>query len=256
MHSKFRLATILAIALAAVVVAGSMVATLPRRRDIIRLCSSRDVEKLNDAVESGWFLDAVVVGSDKSYLSGWRFPIHLAAEACNPAAIRVFLDARVDPDTRDSEGHTPVYWLLEGLESTARTEAAKECLQLLVSMGSDIDHPVSYEDAGRTAMHFAAFYMLPNAVVSLANADGDVNAVDTAGNTPLHVVAAIRTGAEAQSEWRLTIAALLTRGADPSLRNKNDKSPLDVAIETNNFQQQPEELRSIFSGKLQSQEGQ
>ena len=75
----------------------------------------------------------------------------------------------------------------------------------------------------------------------ILHAGGDVNAVNTEGNTPLHLAVKFKPEPEEVEILREMLLLLLDIGADPKLENKNGQTPLD-SCET-------DEARRILSEK-------
>ena len=110
---------------------------------------------------------------------------------------------------------------------------------------------------GNTLLHLAAWHETPikednvrsvcklpcvETVKLILHAGGDVNAVNTEGNTPLHLAVKFKP-AEPEEVEILTemLLSLVDIGADPKLENKNGQTPLD-SCET-------DEARRILSEK-------
>ena len=75
----------------------------------------------------------------------------------------------------------------------------------------------------------------------ILHAGGDVNAVNTEGNTPLHLAVKFKPEPEEVEILREMLLLLLDIGADPKLENKNGQTPLN-SCET-------DEARRILSEK-------
>ena len=109
---------------------------------------------------------------------------------------------------------------------------------------------------GNTLLHLAAWHETPikadnvrvvcklpcvETVKFILHAGGDVNAVNTEGNTPLHLAVKFKPEPEEVEILREMLLLLLEIGADPKLENKNGQTPLD-SCET-------DEARRILSEK-------
>ena len=112
-------------------------------------------------------------------------------------------------------------------------------------------------NGGNTLLHLAAWHETPikednvcsvcklpcvETVKLILHAGGDVNAVNTEGNTPLHLAVKFKPAEPEEVEiLREMLLLLLDIGADPKLENKNGQTPLD-SCET-------DEARRILSEK-------
>ena len=110
---------------------------------------------------------------------------------------------------------------------------------------------------GNTLLHLAAWHETPikednvrsvcklpcvETMKLILHAGGDVNAVNTEGNTPLHLAVKFKPAEPEEVEiLREMLLLLLDIGADPKLENKNGQTPLD-SCET-------DEARMILSEK-------
>jgi ankyrin repeat protein len=181
-------------------------------------------------VKDGTVLRAVPLSSDNSFESGWVFPIHWAAAEANPVAIRIFLEAGVDPNMLTSAGESPIHWLVGNWikDSPSSEESARECLSLLVATGADINKGQTRENPGYTALHFAAWFLSYHDVGMLCEYGARIDSQDVAGNSPLHVAASVGTGSAERFQWEATIKAIVNNGADVGLRNNAGERAIDV----------------------------
>lgn len=81
-------------------------------------------------------------------------------------------------------------------------------------------------EGGVTPIHMAALVGNPALIHLLADNGAEVNAMTESGATPLHV--ATQAGRDAG------VRALLSHGADPSLRDLQNRSALDIAVDSGN----------------------
>ncbi|XP_069672146.1 ankyrin-3-like [Periplaneta americana] len=137
-------------------------------------------------------------------------PLHLAAQICSEAVVRMLLLAGADPNQLDENGCTP-------LHSAARWGNATS-VQLLLDAGANVQLT---NNEGMTPLHYTS--TLENAQL-LVNAGADVRARDIHGCTVLFAAADLE-GEGACVDF------LISQGADPHARSNNGASALNVALE-------------------------
>lgn len=149
-------------------------------------------------------------------------PLHLAAEAGNPSAVTILLEAGAEVNTPSNAGATP-------LHMTVRHESA-EILTSLLEAGAEINAgaggfgtPLLVAIAYRG---YATRRIGETAVNTLLDAGADVNAADSQGTTPLlaSMDPTRREGSLADLPLRL-----LARGANPNLGDGQGRTPLHAA---------------------------
>jgi ankyrin repeat protein len=119
---------------------------------------------------------------------------------------------------RDEDGRTPL------MHAILASDADPAIVKLLIDRGADVDAA----DHGQrwTALHFAARDQNEALVSLLLDVGAAVDPVDVFGNTPLW-----RSVMNAKSDVGV-VPMLLHHGADPQRKNRNGKSPLDIAADT------------------------
>ncbi|KAK1969991.1 ankyrin [Colletotrichum sublineola] len=128
-----------------------------------------------------------------------------------------------------THGANPLYFLL-GTSRLRDSGKTLELVRLLVETGSSL---LTHEAARLHALHQAAAY--DNVEVTeflLKEMKVDPNALDAAGNTPLHHHIDSRFMVEGGVQETTTLSLLLKYGADPNVRNVEDHSPLDLCLAT------------------------
>lgn len=169
----------------------------------------------------------------------------LALREGHGAVVQRFIDHGIDVNKRDSEGHTPLHWLL--LHRKTRAEAlpmiklllkngadgdkaanlwgetplmiaAKadfpEAMKLLLDKGADVTRLSHYRE---TALHFAAHHYTVDTILILLDHGADINAPDRIGQTPLHIAA--------HHNRRDVVKTLVAMGADPLLKDQRGRTP-------------------------------
>ncbi|XP_069672147.1 ankyrin-1-like [Periplaneta americana] len=137
-------------------------------------------------------------------------PLHLAAEFCSEAVVRMLLLAGADPNQFDENGCTP-------LHSAAR-QGDPTCVQLLLDAGANVELT---DKEGKTPLHYTCTLQKAKLLV---NAGADVRARDIHGRTVLFGAAGL--GGEGAC-----VDFLISQGADPHAHDNSGKSALDVALQ-------------------------
>jgi ankyrin repeat protein len=169
----------------------------------------------------------------------------LALKAGHAPVVRRLIAHGIDINRRDSEGHTPLHWLL--MHRSTRAEALP-MIRLLLQNGADGDKAANLwgetplmiaakadfpeamhllldqgADAARrsqfleTALHFAAHHYTAETIHLLVTAGADINAPDRTGQTALHIAA--------HHNRRDVVKTLIARGADPTIKDARGRTP-------------------------------
>ncbi|MDP2204774.1 MAG: ankyrin repeat domain-containing protein [Alphaproteobacteria bacterium] len=169
----------------------------------------------------------------------------LALKAGHAPVVRRLISHGIDINCRDSEGHTPLHWLL--LHRSTRAEALP-MIRLLLQNGADGDKATNLwgetplmvaakadfpeamhllldqgADAARrsqfleTALHFAARHYTAETIHLLIDAGADINAPDRTRQTALHIAA--------YHNRRDVVKTLIARGADPTITDARGRTP-------------------------------
>lgn len=188
--------------------------------EIDRILRSSDLERIDRLVASGRHSDKLPQG-DENVSVRWWYPIHVAAFAGNPLALRALLEAGIDANERDVDGFTPMMHLI------ANSEAPKDdlidCFRMLMEFGARCDIELSN---GENVLHLAATYDRHYLIEPVVGCGVGIGCRDKRGNTPLHSACAAVLPVSDR-----TIAVLLKLGADPSARNHRDQSPKDLCTD-------------------------
>ncbi|RLT87399.1 MULTISPECIES: ankyrin repeat domain-containing protein [unclassified Ketobacter] len=143
--------------------------------------------------------------------------LHLAINAQRPTNVRWLIDQGMAIDTRDDMGHTPLHY-------AAQTGQIK-VMQWLTERGADVNDVSG--PSGLSPLMQAIEFKQSDAALWLMNNGADINYRMQAGVTPL---------GHAVSTGSLSIAAaLLKRGADPSVRLYDQYTLQQAAVELNNY---------------------
>ena len=140
--------------------------------------------------------------------------LYIAARNGHAQAVRFLLSKKVDLEFRGYMGGTPLHW--------AYFSSSREVIQLLLKAGADAearDHVMHATPRAFAVCVPASWGIMAALQRRLAADPGAVNLLDGRG-TALHEAA--RAGQLASAK------ALLEAGADPSIRDADGKTPLDL----------------------------
>lgn len=173
----------------------------------------------------------------------WEYPVHVAASYQNLTILHLLVKAGADPNQADHLGKTPVMRVVGGI----RHGTGIECLEFLCAAGGDVNSRASGQ-YGNTAAHLAARFGLPEYVEVLADHGAEFNVklhpCTEGGNTPLHEVCTVL----AHGRCADTVRVLIENGADPTIRNDEGLTPLQLAVK-NDRDEIAALLRKVESAK-------
>ncbi|XP_065068575.1 histone-lysine N-methyltransferase EHMT1-like isoform X2 [Rhopilema esculentum] len=137
--------------------------------------------------------------------------VHVAAHKGHVDILAWLLSRRKSLNEQDNGGWTSLMWAAE--------DGNAEALQLLIRKGARTD---LRDKEQNTVLHWASMAGALEGCEVVLDAKCDVNCVNMYGDTPLHIAA---------REGNFNIVKLfLLRGADTSVKNKEDKMPMDVCV--------------------------
>jgi ankyrin repeat protein len=135
------------------------------------------------------------------------------------------LSLGVDPDQLDASGWTPLH--------RAVRCSHLDVVQTLIARGAKVDFSVY----GETPLATAVWMCNPQIARVLLESGADANRRGRLGRTPVHQVGlARRIQFPHSNSVRLVFQALLDHGGDPTLRDDENKSPLYLAVASDNEQ--------------------
>ncbi|KAG8454387.1 hypothetical protein GDO86_000853 [Hymenochirus boettgeri] len=195
----------------------------------------------------------------------WKFtPLHEAAAKGKYEICKLLLKHGADPTKKNRDGNTPLDLVKDGdtdIQDLLRGDAAlldaakKGCLARVQKLCSQ-ENINCRDTQGRnsTPLHLAAGYNNLEVAEYLLEHGADVNAQDKGGLIPLHNAASYghvdiaallikyNTCVNATDKWAFTplheaaqkgrtqlCALLLAHGADPTMKNQESQTPLDLA---------------------------
>lgn len=146
-------------------------------------------------------------------------PLHLAAMTGRADVVTLLIEAGGEPNARDTRGRRAVHLASMGNH-----------VKVLVQLWRAKADLAAADAHGETALHTASRRARIEATTWLLDHGLNVNVLNAARQTPMHVLADQGPNA---AEWDAALAAaaelLLRRGADPTRRDANGLTPLDYA---------------------------
>ena len=194
----------------------------------------------------------------------WKFtPLHEASAKGKYEIVKLLLKHGADPTKKNRDGHTPIDLVKEGDQDVldllrgdpALLDAAKKGNLARVQKLLSPENINCRDSQGRnsTPLHLAAGYNNLEVAEFLLENGADVNAQDKGGLIPLHnassyghldiaaLLIRFSTVVNATDKWGFTplheaaqkgrtqlCALLLAHGADPTLKNQEGQTPLDL----------------------------
>jgi ankyrin repeat protein len=175
--------------------------------------------KIWTLIEAGAALETLTTGAN------WT-PLHMACRS-HTSAVKELLNAGANATAKTADGSTCLHISTEYFRSSnaaAITDEGKTLVELLLESGCS---PTETNQWGETPIHIATFASNINAMRILVRAGGNINAVNSHGNSPLHL--AIKSARWSEANPTDVIKAALALGANPNLPDKQGTTPLQLA---------------------------
>jgi ankyrin repeat protein len=150
-------------------------------------------------------------------------PLHIVVLYRHPENLDEILKVNPDMNALGAEGHTPLHL------GVRRPDNGK-MIQRLIEHGGDVN---IRDPKGKNALLVSVDSNQTEYIELLVSHGIDINSQDNDGNTALHYPLArvLRNKMFLPSSKEIA-KILLDEGADPTIRNKEGKSPMDLAMET------------------------
>ncbi|WP_353273595.1 ankyrin repeat domain-containing protein [Wolbachia endosymbiont (group A) of Agelastica alni] len=246
-------------------------AELRLNKQLLTAVQDSDFEKVKDLVSRGASLDAANIDAqDKD----GKTPLHFAAQEGNLDMVQFFLNRGANIKAKDMYGWTPLhfasaygkfdvvkFFLDSNINIRAKDRYGDTPLHLAAQnndkseivesfLDSDANNINDRTNNGWTPLHVAVQGNKPSTVKLLLGRGADIEVKDTCGQTPLDlatqkgytdivkILEQEQLGKElftAVREYDFSrVEKLISRGANIDTKNKNGKTPLDIAINTKN----------------------
>jgi ankyrin repeat protein len=150
-------------------------------------------------------------------------PLHIAVLYRHPENLDEILKANPDIDAINTEGYTP-------LHLAVRRPDNEEVIELLLQQGADLSIT---DPTGRNALLVSVSSNQKEYIRLLVSKGIDINSWDNDGNTALHypLISVLENKLYLPYSKEI-VKILMEEGADPQIRNKEGKSPMDLALES------------------------
>ena len=150
-------------------------------------------------------------------------PLHIALLYRQPENLEEILKANPDIDAVNTEGYTP-------LQLAVRRPDNEKAVGLLLQQGADVNIT---DPTGRNALLVSVGSIQTGYIALLVSNGIDINSQDNDGNTALHypLINVLKNKLYLPYSTGI-VKILLEEGAAPHIRNKEGKSPMDLAVES------------------------
>jgi len=150
-------------------------------------------------------------------------PLHIAVLYRHPENLEEILKANLDIDAINTEGYTP-------LHLAVRRPDNEKAIGHLLQQGADLSIT---DPTGRNALLVSVGSNQKEYIKLLVSNGIDINSQDNDGNTALHYpLSNVLRDKRYLPYSKEIVKILLEEGADPHIRNKEAKSPMDLAVES------------------------
>jgi ankyrin repeat protein len=150
-------------------------------------------------------------------------PLHIAVFYRQPENLEEILKANPDIDAVNTEGYTP-------LHLAVRRPDNEKAIRLLLQQGADVSIT---DSTGRNALLVSVGFRMTEYIELLVSKGININSQDDDGNTALHYpLMKVLENKIFLPRSKEIVKILVERGADPYVRNKEGKSPMDLAVES------------------------
>jgi ankyrin repeat protein len=148
--------------------------------------------------------------------------LHIAVWYRHPENLSEILKGEPDINAINTEGYTP-------LHLAVRRPDNEKAIELLLQEGADMN---ILDPTGRNALLVSVGSHQKDYIGLLVSMGIDINSQDNEGNTALHytLINVLKNKMYLPYSKEL-VKIMVEEGADPNIRNKEGKSPMDIAVE-------------------------
>ncbi|UCE40120.1 MAG: DUF2867 domain-containing protein [Candidatus Aminicenantes bacterium] len=150
-------------------------------------------------------------------------PLHTAVLYRNPENLNEILKMNPEIDAINGEGFTPLHLAVQRADN-------EKAIEILLQRGANLNIP---DPAGRNALLVSVGSHVKDYIELLVSNGIDIDSQDYRGNTALHYpMMNVLENKEYLPYSIEFVKTLVGEGADPHVRNKEGKSPMDLAEES------------------------
>lgn len=152
-----------------------------------------------------------------------NMPLHTAVLYRRSENIEELLKGKTDIDAVNKAGYTPLHLAVQRPDN-------EKAVELLIQQGAGLN---ILDPAGRNALLVSVGSYQNGYIELLASKGIDINSRDNEGNTALHYpIKNVLSNKLYLPYSKPAVKILMAKGADPHIRNKEGKSPMDLAAES------------------------
>jgi hypothetical protein len=171
--------------------------------------------RLNTSLTAANAQDLSVLQEEVDYALKWGYaPLHYAIHTGDLELVHFLLDNAQSPLPRTRDGLTATR---VAIRESRDPKALQTMLETLMGAGASIDDS---DDNGQTPLLFAICNRYDSACEVLVKLGANVNATDSSGETALHITC---------QKGGFMVSPLVALGANPAIRDKQGRTPADMA---------------------------